>query len=254
MIAACWGLGALAGTVLGVAQLRLRPARLGDAVTWWRYSGWPLGRWLGLDSSITVMKAQVLVFCLAPILGVNDLGGLRAVEAVYAPLTLLIQALELPGVPHIADELKRSQRAARSYAARLSALALGLVLAYLLILGIPREQVLAFVFGSSFTSFSSLVIPVGAAELLGASTIGLGMFIKADRRGRSLIVYRLVGAVATFAVVVSLAHRSGLQGAAWGFVVAAAVAGATVISLALRESDVRFSLLRVRPAGAVSQP
>lgn len=86
IIVLTWGAGASAGGLLGFSQTGLLPAGLRGSVRWWRGQAWPLGRWLGVETSLFVVPALVVVFALASIVGAASLGGLRAVQAVFAPI------------------------------------------------------------------------------------------------------------------------------------------------------------------------
>jgi O-antigen/teichoic acid export membrane protein len=245
-IVATWGAGALAGALLGFVQLRLAPEGLRAAVSWWWHKAWPLGRWLGLESLLVSLGAQVVVFLLAAVLGPRDLGGLRAVEAIFAPMTLVVQAIALPGLPLLSRTLKTSFAEARAWAIRLSLISLGLVVLYLGAIGVVRDQVLRALFGDAFTAFSYLIIPIGMAQLLYALAVGFALLLRADRRGRSLIVARSIGAGSTLALVWTFAAMNGLRGAAWGRAVGAAVGTATMMTLAQRHQRVATATEKAR--------
>jgi O-antigen/teichoic acid export membrane protein len=245
-IVATWGLGALAGAALGFTQLRLAPEALRPSFRWWRREAWPLGRWLGLESLLVSLGAQVVVFLLAIVLGPRDLGGLRAVEALFAPMTLVVQAISLPGLPLLSRTIKEdSFEKARTWALRLSLISIGLVVLYMAAVGSVRGQVLRVVFGAEFSSFQYLIIPVGVAQLLYALALGFALLLKADGRGKSLIVARFVGAGSTLALVWAFAALHGLRGAAWGRATGAAI-GATAMVLQARRHH--------RRGGAMPEP
>jgi O-antigen/teichoic acid export membrane protein len=238
-IVATWGVGALAGAMLGFVQLRLAPARLREAVTWWWEKAWPFGRLLALETLFVSLGAQVVVFVVAAVLGPRDLGGLRAVEAIFTPMTLVVQAISLPGLPLLSRTLKSSFAEARAWAVRLSLISIGLVVMYLAAVGAVRDQVLRAVFGEAFTSFSYLMVPVGIAQLFYALAVGFALLLRADRRGRSLIVGRFIGAGSTLALVWAFAATNGLRGAAWGRALGATVAAGTMVALAQRHQRMK---------------
>ena len=57
-------------------------------------------------------------FVVAGILGAGAVGGLRSVESLFAPLTVIGPALNLPGLPAVARAYKRGFRQARKMAWR----------------------------------------------------------------------------------------------------------------------------------------
>ena len=105
-----WGVGALAGGVLGFVQTGLRPAGLSASARWWKARAWPLARWFGPDAALLVIQAQLVIFALVTILGAADVGGLRAVQALFAPMSLLAQAITFPGLPMLATMAVASRR------------------------------------------------------------------------------------------------------------------------------------------------
>ena len=134
-IVATLGCRRLARRAVGFAQTRMRPVRPGVAWRWWREEASTLGRWLGLENVPLAAQGQVLIIVLAAVLGARDLGGLRVVEAVFAPMSLVGEAMGLPGLPILSQSLATSFTAARRWAVRLSLITVALVLAYLLVAG-----------------------------------------------------------------------------------------------------------------------
>lgn len=241
-----WGIGALAGGVLGFIQTALRPTALTASAHWWKGHAWPLARWLGLEAALLVVQGQVVVFALVAILGTADVGGLRAVLAVFSPISLLAQAISFPGLPMLRTMAVRSRRLARTWALRLSAIGVGLVLAYLVILlALPRHLV-GVVFGTAFDQFDGLIAPVGAAQVLIAGSLGLSLLVKAEGRMRALLFSRLIPAIATVVLAVALAFSGGITAATWGMTVAIAMWSIGIVLIALWPQG--------RPMGAFRRP
>lgn len=232
-----WGVGALASAVVGFWQTGLRPAALTVWVRWWKVHAWPLARWLGPESALAVLQVQVVVFALVAILGAPDVGGLRAVQAVFAPMSLLSQAISFPGVPMLTAMAARSHRLARTWALRLSAMGVCLVLAYLAILLILPRHLIGAVFGSAFDRFNGLIAPVGVLQFLTAGSLGMGMLLMAEGRVRTLLLSRVIAATATVTATAVLAVTSGLTAAAWGMTLAGVVGLITIALMALRSNS-----------------
>src|SRR5438132_1640185 len=142
-----WGAGALAGAVIGFVQTGLSPAGVRVSVRWWVSHAWPLARWLAAESLLLIIQLQFAIFGLAVILGTADVGGLRSVQAVFAPMTLLTQAIGFPALPMLTKLSGRSKHLARRWALRLSALSVGLVLVYLLVVSLFPHHFLGLIFG-----------------------------------------------------------------------------------------------------------
>jgi O-antigen/teichoic acid export membrane protein len=237
-IAATWGAGASCAAVLGFLQTQIWPQHPGRAAAWWRLHAWPLGRWLTVENAFQVAGFQLLVFILALVLGAADLGGLRAVISLFAPMTLLGQALALPALPMLTREVRSSLRRARVRAVQLGAGALTLTLVYLLSLGAVRGQLLAAVFGPGFAGFDRLVLPIGVGNVVYAASVGFAVLLKADGRGRSLVLIRAIAAVGTLGLGVGLARAEGVVGAAVAIAAVLSLEAIVTIQLAFRERDV----------------
>jgi O-antigen/teichoic acid export membrane protein len=239
-----WGLGATASAALGLASTRAWPARPVAAWRWWRTRAWPLGRWLGAESVLTSAHVQVMTLLLAAVLGVAELGGLRAAQSLFALMTLVGPALAIVTLPAITRSLETSVPAALAQATRMSVAALSFVVIYLAAIGGFRDQIMVLVFGKEFEAAADLVIPIGVAQLLTAASIGFTMFLKACSEGRKLLFMHLTYAASTLAFTVSLALYAGVQGAAWGFTLASAVGSSLAVFLAFRVAAVRGRLQR----------
>jgi O-antigen/teichoic acid export membrane protein len=235
-IVGTWGAGASLGGLVGFAQTRVRPVRPGVAWRWWREEASSLGRWLGVENALLAAQAQVLIIVLAAVLGARDLGGLRAVEAVFAPMTLVGEAMGLPGLPLLSQSLATSYAAARRWARRLSLVTVGMVLAYLLVAGSVRTQVLSLVFGDSFKSFGNLVVPIGVAQLIFAGGSGFWLLAKAASRGRALVIARAAGSTTALVAAATLASIQGLTGAAWGLALGTGLGSGLIALLTRRDT------------------
>jgi O-antigen/teichoic acid export membrane protein len=230
-VVASWGLGAVAGAALGLANTHAWPERPSAAWHWWREHAWRLARWLGGESVLAAAHAQLMTLLLAGVLGVAELGGLRAAQSLFAFMTLVGPALATVGLPAIARTLEESVVAARGLATRMSALAVIVVTAYLVAIASFRGEVMVLVFGRQFESFANLVIPLGVMQLLAGASIGFTLFLKAHSEGRTLFWMHVTHGISTIAFCGGLALYAGVQGAAWGFALAAVV-GAGIATLA----------------------
>jgi O-antigen/teichoic acid export membrane protein len=232
-VVAAWGFGAVLGAVIGFFQTKVGPRPLRAAIDWWKAEAWPLGRWLGLENLVLTAGVQGSVFMLAAILGVTNVGGLRAVSAVFAPLTLLGPAMSLPGLPAIARSLERSPHAARVAGTRISLIAGTLVFSYLAVLSLFPATLLSGVFGESFKTFRSLIFPVGIGQLILASQTGFYLMLKVQGRGKELLRARIMSSLCFFAFGAVLANAYGLTAAAWGQTLGRAVEAIAIFIAAL---------------------
>jgi O-antigen/teichoic acid export membrane protein len=233
-------MGAAAGAGLGVLQARIRPERLARAWTWWRQEGVRLGRWLGLENCLIAGQSQVLIIVLASLLGARDLGGLRAVESVFAPMTVVGEAIGMPGLPMLSRALADSWRAGRRVAVVLSSVTLATVAGYVLVAGLIRGPVLSTVFGPSFRHFANLVVPIAVGQVVYAWASGFWLLTKASGRGGVLLTARAVGSGGSLLLATVLGATFGLTGAAWGLTLGTGAGSSliTYFAFARRSVDV----------------
>jgi O-antigen/teichoic acid export membrane protein len=234
-VVACWGSGTLIGAVMGFFQTRLRPGSVVGALHWWRKDGWPLGRWLAAGGLLNALSLQVAVFFLASSLGSVAIGGFRAVQTVFAPMTMLGPAAALPGLPRLVRAFGASVGDARRLAAKISLLIAGLTTAYVALVWLAGSRLLVLFFGRSFEGFENLILPMSTGQLLLAGGLGFALLLKAAKRGDTLMITRVVSAVASIVLVPWLGLTYGLLGAAWGFVLASLLENGCVVALALTD-------------------
>jgi O-antigen/teichoic acid export membrane protein len=178
-----------------------------------------------------------LIIVLAEVLGARDLGGLRAVEALFAPMTLVGEALGMPGLPLLSRSLGASFAKARTWAIRLSAVTVGIVFAYVAVAASVRTQLLSLVFGDSFEKFGSIVLAVAVGQIVNAWGSGFWLLAKAAGRGRALALARFVSASTALLFVGVLASTNGLLGAAWGLTVGVGIGTMLITMLSARPAD-----------------
>jgi O-antigen/teichoic acid export membrane protein len=219
VVVAVWAGGAAAGSILGVAQTGILPASLGEALRWWRSEAWPLGRWLASTTLVKSSATYATVFVLVSLLGAHDYGGLEAVTVLFGPLSLIANALAMPGLPALSRALVTSRAAAMTLSLGLGALAVVMTTVYVAVLkgaSLHGGGLLTSVFGGSFSDFAGLVWPVAVGQLLTAATVGFSILLTAERRGRAILTYATIGSVGSLVLSASLAYTHGVTGAAWG--------------------------------------
>ena len=237
-IAAIWGVGAGVAALVGAWQVRLRPSGLADATRWWKRELRRLGSWFAIENIILTAGSQATVILLAAALGASDLGGIRAVEVLFAPMTLVGEAFAFPGVPILSRALASSLADARRWAWQLGLGAMALVGLYLGIVGPLSAQALSRVFGPEFAMFTSLVLPIALAQLLRAASTGYSVLLKADRRVHAIVVCRAVTTVVVLVLAPLFAYRYGVLGAVWGLALGSAVGSAATILCGLLPRDI----------------
>ena len=117
-------------------------------------------------------------------------------------------------------------------------------MAYVIIIALGGWKLLPFLFGEEFTPFRALLWPIAVSQLLTSAGVGLVLLMKAERRGRDLLVNRALAATASLGFITFLAVRYGLLGAAWGTAVG------SLTSLVL----LTFATVARAPAARIQDP
>jgi O-antigen/teichoic acid export membrane protein len=237
--AACWGSGAFAAALLGFAQTHIRSEAPLRAFSWWWKRLWPFGRWLGVEGIVYAASASVTVFLLNGILGAKALGGLRAAQSLLAPLTLLLPAISLPGLPAVARQVASSPRGAIGLAARLSCAVSTFAALYGAAMVFLGGSLIRLVFGTSFSAYGHLAPPIAVWQVVAGVGVGFNLFLTAQRRGRDLLLIGVAGSVGSLVFVPLLGWADGVTGAAWGYSLYAGAA--TALSAALAFRSYRFA-------------
>lgn len=223
---AAWGLGALAGAVIGPLQFRLLPSLSRATVAWGRHA-FSLGKWFSMDVIAFALGEQVALWVIAAIAGTTAVGGLRSVQTLFGPVSVLALAAESVTLPRAANaRVDSGQGGVLRVAVRYSAVLTLVIAVYALGVFVARGNLLTLVFGSGFTGFANLILPVGMAAVIGGLVAGGSLGLRANARGRSLTAAAAVSAAAKILLVSVLASTSGVPGAAWGLAAASATQGA----------------------------
>jgi len=235
-VVACWGFGALVGTLLGFVQTHTVPDALRPALRWWRDELWALGRWLGATSLLYSIMSYATIFALAGLIGTDGLGGIRAVTTIFAPLTLIGAAIALPGLPALTRALAVSERHGMKRAFHIGVVCTAVTAAYFGVLSLGGGAIVSMIFGHSFEHYGHLVWPIGIGQVVTAVAVGFGLLLKAEQRGSAVLVSTIVPVTVGLGLCSALAAVYGVTGAAWGMFAGAVVGTTMTTVLALRPS------------------
>lgn len=211
----CWAGAALVGIGLGWRSLRPHLVAPRAAVTWWRHDARGLATPLLLDSILVTISLLAMVFVLASVAGDGALGLLRAGQVYFAPLGMVLTALGILAVPHLAQ---RSVPTTTGLAMRLSAGLAALACLACTAIIVAEPLLHAVLYADSIDVPGWLLVPLAAQVILSAGAGGLVVVCKARARGGDIARSRLSSTVIGLAVLVPATIAFGLQGAAWALV------------------------------------
>jgi O-antigen/teichoic acid export membrane protein len=245
-VMAVWGLGAFGGATMGFFQTRVSPGRVRASLTWWRREAWSFGRWNAAAGIVLNVSRSIGAFVLVAIVGARALGGFRAVESIFAPLSLIAPAVALPGLPVMARAYAVGYRQARGLAMRLSGTAVAASLAFFAFILLGGWHLLILLYGRSFSPYRNLVPPIVIGQLFAAAGIGFPLLMKVEQRGRVLLLSRLSVEVIGLGILVVSASNYGLVGAAWGVAGIGLISSLSLAYWALRRPKSTASPIPVR--------
>lgn len=249
-IVAAWGLGALSGALLGFAQTRLWFVSPLVALRLWRRDLWPFGRWLFVGSIAYGVSSQANVFLIAALLGPAALGGLRAVETVFAPLSLVLPAVSLPALPIMTRRLAIGPNEGKRFAVQVSGLLAGITATYVILAGMGGDTLLRGVFGDSFVGFDSLILPIAIQQVVMATGGGFDLLLQGGKRGRAIVLLFMATAPLGLALVGITAAAGTIVTVAWGLVVVRLTVVIATAVVALRGIGRGDRLRRMQPVEA----
>lgn len=219
-IVAAWGIGACAAAALAASLSRGAGfARPRAAVRWLADEAVHVGGWLAGSSILFNVFAYARIGGTSAILGPGAIGGYRAVEAAFAPISLTAEALTYSGLPALRDAVERHRSTAWKLAMKLSVLNLALVGSYIVVVGASKDLVFA-VFGQGFGDYKSLVAPIAVGQLIASIGTGFSILLVAARMMREVACMVLVQGSLLLGIGLTLAAASGLEAAAWGMALA----------------------------------
>jgi O-antigen/teichoic acid export membrane protein len=220
---AAWGLGAVAGAILGLWQFRVAPCFSGGIA--WLRKKWVLSRWLGANSTASWGVTQLYAVLTAVILGPTGLGGLKAAQGlVSGPSYVLVQAGGSVGLPEAArayDDRGWSGLNRVSLVVNAAgAASVGLVLVVVVFFG---PALLGRIYGPEFVPYAPVAVVMAVAYVISTLSLGAVLKLKVSKRTSVLFVVTLGALVPYVLAVVVLANAFGVIGAADAYAVGTAI-------------------------------
>lgn len=214
-----WGLGALAGALVGFVQYSVRP-KLGAAE--WRFirQNAVSAGWFGVSNASYQAGAYGTVLLVGAGLGPTALGGLGSADNLMAPARLVASSGESIMLPLVA----REARQARNHSVRRLCMSYSLGFAAFFALAgwalvWAGPFALHLLFGMDYVRFAPLLPAVVAVTAISGLASGLILGFRALGEGRPLAVLQATSAAARIAIVAATVPF-GLLAVAWGLAAA----------------------------------
>jgi O-antigen/teichoic acid export membrane protein len=221
--------------VIGLRRLRLLPLASSSTFGWWLKTIWPVSKWFVAEGAVLTLGIQSIFVLIGATIGPAGLGGLRAMQTLFAPLTLIFPAIALPAMPLLTRALHASTQEGRAFAVSLSGLALTATVVYGLVAWTVRSQLIGFTYGPTFTEYLHLILPIGLGQVFLALGVGPQLLLKARRAGRSILLSRTIGVGSTM-ILSGGGALHNLSLATWGMCCGSLLGSLTTAQLARRDT------------------
>lgn len=216
-----WGGSAALCAAVGLVQLRVLP-RPAAALRWVRdhrdVSGYLVAEYLlgagAFHGGILVVGALV---------GVEDIGALRAAQVLIGPLGILAAAISTFGLPEISRRPHLSASTRWRVAVVAGALMLGASGAYTLLLLLVPQEVGVALLGDTWSGAQDVLLPVALGSTAAGAALGPAVVIYALGHARETFRLMVVEAPLVLTLMLLGSQIGGARGAAWGLCIDQAV-------------------------------
>jgi len=232
-IVAAWGLGMTAGAVTAVVLSGAVPAGVSGAWIWLRRDALPFGRWLACATAVFTTSTYIVLVLLSTLLGPAAVGGYRAIESAFSPLSLVAAGLSNPGVRELRNAVVTGGEV--RIATALGSAAAVVTGTYALLVSF-WEGGLVRLLGSQFEPYLFLVAPIAIGQVILALPLGFSLLLKVKRRGGLYLPIGLLSPLAAVASAPAAAAYFGLEAAAWAIALSGVLSATWAVSAAMSVS------------------
>ena len=256
---AAWSTSSALGTILGL--FLLRPSR-DKAASQTRRRILRASKSLLVELLAAVASGQILIFALASIAGISAVGGLRAAQSVYGPVSTLMNAMMVVYMPVIAKQAPLSTRTAKRTATRLSIGCVALACMVLVGTRLIPTRLGTVAFGDTWAHAAPLLLPLGLQRVAGGAWLGAYIYLRATGKVPLSVRATIVGVVLETVLAVAAAPYSiflAVNGMAAGTAVMAVLMWIPVVrpnrtARGRHARHRRQTVINTRPVGANPDP
>ena len=213
-LTAAWGGAALVCAVVGVAQLGVLP-RPGRAAAWVRGT-WGLAGFLLAEYFLGAGLFQGAIVALGALLGVSDVGSLRAAQVLVGPLGVLAMAMFTFGLPEMSRRATLPVRQRTRIAYLVGGAMAAVSLAYTAVMVLLPDPAGRWLLGDTWTGASGVLLPIALGSTAAGAALGPAIVIYAAGLARTTFRLHCVEAPLLVGCMFAGAWLGGTEGAAWG--------------------------------------
>jgi O-antigen/teichoic acid export membrane protein len=206
-----WGGGALCAAAVGVFQIGTRPAGGGS----WLLRQRDLVGYLVAEYLLNAGVYQGGLLAVGALVGLGDVGSLRAAQVLLGPLGILSAACWTFLLPELSSRPRDGSTSARIAVGISSAMA-GISIVYGLILLVLPDSLGVDLLGDTWTGARSVLLPMAIGSAALGATVGPQLVVFARGRAKVLLFLQAVQAPVLLVCLVTGILVAEAVGAAWG--------------------------------------
>lgn len=212
-----WGLGGVAAAAMGLLQVRTWFAKPAAAGQWLREQRgmWP---YYVLDNILNQANNFGLIFVVSLTTTLPQVGALRAVMTIYAPLTILGRGLIGVGVPALVRR-QRSTASIRRLALAIAWVTTAVSGLYVVLVLLTPDSLGKALLGATWELTEPLLLLTGITLAAGMFSMGIVIGIRSLGAGKEGLAARIV----TTILVLACATVGSMLDGAYGVVAALAI-------------------------------
>jgi O-antigen/teichoic acid export membrane protein len=212
---------------------------LGSEPKYWRIH-WNYARWVLVTAFVFQLMTQGYYWLVAGFLSVREVGELRAINNLIAPVDQIFIALSYLLVPAMASHYAANHtNNLLSLWKRYTVAILGVTALFALGVRILGQQLLQLLYAGRFDGLAPLLFWLALLPMVTAVGNTMAQALKAAEKPR-LVFYAFVSSgAATFGLGLPLVARLGLRGAVYGMLLSGAIFTAAMAVSFLRSFNIR---------------
>jgi O-antigen/teichoic acid export membrane protein len=212
------GAGCVAAAV-GLVQLRTLPSGPRASVRWLRLHRDLAPRFLA-EFTLASGISSLTLFAMGSVMGLAQLGHLRAGQIALGPLNVLFAGAGLVATPEGVRLLRESPRRLLFGCRWISVVMASGVLAWAVIVSSLPRSVGEFVLGTNWEGARALLLPLSIGAVGFGLSFGAWAGLRSLAAAKRSLRARWIDSIATMLLGLSGAAIGGALGAAWGFAAA----------------------------------
>lgn len=221
----------------------------------YRRDHWNYTRWVLVTALIFQFTHQGYYWLVGGFLSVKEVGELKAMYVLIAPIEQVMISLSFLFLPTLAAKYVGNKVAFVALWRRYTFLMLGVTVAFALVVRVAGNQMIHILYSGKFDGLGPMLFLLALVPLAMAIGNTANDAIKAAERPRYVFYAYVSSAIATFVIGIPLVRFLGLRGAAWGMIFSAATYScALFIAFRLRIHRPHQPPVAVGYAGAAHLP